>query len=577
MSYKKSSGQKFLKTTIVIFIAFLLSRQVTVISRLLSETPHGGSDGYYYESHHHQPSSYNYNNDTVIIAKATHPTKKIIQKDINYDPVQSLWDEYMEQHSEQVLQQEWTDFWKSTSDTDGASSSNNNNHNVSTITLMNHNHHHFSLNGRKFAIGYYSCPLQAGNRLHHFFNSLIWSIVTNRTFLYRYFDYPTCMRITGGNLVLCNASNTVTECDEILQRNSWIPSFNDWKRRYNFQNFTSLSFWSTIEKRPKHRLWQEGISEQQAGIVDSKDNNDLVIEFAQMLGQDAVILKSERKRNYLLSTTEARERARQLFSFGPDYLFGFLFAKSFAFQPSVTGNSSSSTTATISSPVHSTIISTASGNVSTMTKNITLPRASPSASSSPPILIVIHSRHSKLSNDGSNIQREIKCLDRLLSAWMKNSSDHHQYDSSSNNNRTTTTAANCSIYLLSDRPMTLMLLQEHISQQYPTCQAHVAKHDYGTSFRNEHGPYAGIGFYQDLAMVQNGILIHQSSAASLPNNKIGFIGSERRSSSQLVRELMVYHHHRNRLAQQDLLLLLSNANNSSVDEILGGGLTTCYL
>eukprot|EP00980_Cylindrotheca_fusiformis_P022175 scaffold9075_cov48-Cylindrotheca_fusiformis.AAC.3 len=160
----------------------------------------------------------------------------------------------------------------------------------------------------------------------------------------------------------------------------------------------------------------------------------------------------------------------------------------------------------------------------------------------------------------------------------KNSSDHHQYDISNYNNRTTTTTTttNCSIYLLSDRPMTLMLLQEHISQQYPMCQAHVAKHDYGTSFRNEHGPYAGIGFYQDLAMVQNGILIHQSSSASLSNNKIGFIGSERRSSSQLVRELMVYHHYRNRLAQQDLLLL-SNANNSSVDEILGGGLTTCYL
>jgi hypothetical protein len=462
-------------------VALTIFHQVPLFTRLLSAEGVANSRRSY--------------NNTAITASA-------VERDDN--PVKNLWKKYKEQHSHQVLLQEYDEMQQTLAKS-----------NATTFS-------HWSLNGRKFAVGYYSCPLQAGNRLHHFFNSLIWSIVTNRTLLYQYFDYHTCLRITR-SYQICNAANTRKDCDVVLKRKSWIPSFGDWRTKLDFKNMTSFSFGSTNEIRPNNRHWREGI-ENDAGIVDVR--NDLVVEFAPMLGQDAGILKSERKRKYLLSTAEAQERAKQLLELGPDYLYGLLFDESFAFQPSVGDGNAISTNTTEATHRPSPTTSTSEGDL--------------------PILIVLHSRHSKTNDDGSKIERETKCLDRLLASMHPlNSSNHYL----------------CTILLLSDRPTTLALLQDYISQKHPRCAAKVANHDHGTSFRPEHGPYSGIGFYQDLAMVKHGI-------QSLPietSPQVGFVGSESRSSSQLVREIMVYHH---RTRQPDMFQF--NSSNEM-------GVSTCHL
>ena len=74
-----------------------------------------------------------------------------------------------------------------------------------------------------------SCPMQAGNRLHHFFNSILWSVVTNRTLLWKYYDQKTCKTI-GQNIypTVCSAANTVEDCNQVLKRSSWIPSYDHW-------------------------------------------------------------------------------------------------------------------------------------------------------------------------------------------------------------------------------------------------------------------------------------------------------------------------------------------------------------
>ena len=48
------------------------------------------------------------------------------------------------------------------------------------------------LSKRKYAVAYYSCPQQAGNRLHAFMNSVLHAIINNRTVLYQYYDTATC-------------------------------------------------------------------------------------------------------------------------------------------------------------------------------------------------------------------------------------------------------------------------------------------------------------------------------------------------------------------------------------------------
>jgi hypothetical protein len=110
-----------------------------------------------------------------------------------------------------------------------------------------------SPHNRTFAVGYYSCPLEAGNRLHHFFNGLLWAVVTNRTYLWKYFDRETCLaspkRPDGSHLFNCNATNRVEDCDTILERAAWLPSYDEWAPKLSLDEPQRLHYWSTRPKR----------------------------------------------------------------------------------------------------------------------------------------------------------------------------------------------------------------------------------------------------------------------------------------------------------------------------------------
>ncbi|CAJ1949402.1 unnamed protein product [Cylindrotheca closterium] len=489
-----SSRRRGSKVVTCFVIAFALSHQAPEVSRMLTAEHKPKSAG---RTRDH-PSSRSSNVDVTIQTDTTHMKEST-------NPVLELWNEYKEQHSHRSLSHEWWELRE-----------NGNLENKSNIDL----------NGRKFSVGFYSCPLQAGNRLHHFFNSLIWSIVTNRTILYRYFDQKACFWTSlsegGGDLTKCRVANQEKDCNKILKRNDWIPSFDEWKTKLHVKNMTSFSFWSTVDKRPKHRLWSNE-SEKYAGIVDVRD--DLMVNYAPMLGQDAAILQYAQKRKYLLSTQKAQNRAKQLLSLGEDYLYGMLFEHCFQFRTSILQEEKSPL-----SPTNDT------DGVATAVVN--------HESLNAPIMIAVHSRHSKTSDDGSKIKRETKCLDQLLKT-MKTSND---------------SKSECVVVLLSDRPKTLTLLQEYLAQNYSQCTSLIAKHEEGESWRPEHGPFAGVGFYQDLALVKNTI----QSLPESPRSQVGFIGSHHRSSSQLVREILVY--------QQ---LSRNTEYEPTVDEI--APIATCYL
>lgn len=361
---------------------------------------------------------------------------------------------------------------------------------------------------RKFAVGYYSCPLQAGNRLHHFMNSLIWAIVTNRTLLWKYYDKETCRQVGlryGPNI--CMSANSVEDCDSVLKRAEWLPSLREWDSKLNLSTPLSLSYWTTHEASTKSRFWFDG-AENEAGLADSTPSK--LVNFPQMLGQDAWILQSERKRIKLLSSQEAKRRAELLFRAGTDYLYGLLFFDCFAFQSSV------SVPFIADFDMRNRTRDTLHNHVAPANINTT---------------IVVHSRHSKINDDGSSIKREKLCLDRVL----------------------INTTGFCQVMILSDRPKTLDAVVGYLNLKHAHCHAIVAHHDLGLSFSEEHGPFSGSGFYQDMAMVSN-------QTRHVPTSNTIFIGSKRRSSSQLVRELMAF-----QLQEQD------RHRNVSVE------LTTCYL
>jgi len=91
-------------------------------------------------------------------------------------------------------------------------------------------------------------------------------------------------------------------------------------------------------------------------------------------------------------------------------------------------------------------------------------------------------------------------------------------------------AESCSIVVLSDRECTAPALQNWFNKNEHRCTVQVAHHlGAGSSHIQEHGPFAGIGFFQDWAL-----------AAMYARH--GFVGSlDRlglRSSSRLIHETM---------------------------------------
>ena len=113
---------------------------------------------------------------------------------------------YIEQHSQQTLKKEWEDC-EIRKECD-------------------------AINNRKFVVGMYSCPLEAGNRIHAFMNSLLWSVLTNRTLLARYETVETCLEYGDQRTdELCKSRNeftTPSHCDRILHLNPWVPTFDEW-------------------------------------------------------------------------------------------------------------------------------------------------------------------------------------------------------------------------------------------------------------------------------------------------------------------------------------------------------------
>jgi hypothetical protein len=115
--------------------------------------------------------------------------------------------------------------------------------------------------------------------------------------------------------------------------------------------------------------------------------------------------------------------------------------------------------------------------------------------------LALHSRHTVAADDGSNIGDELKCLKELLSS-----------------HRT------CRVHLMSDRPRTIELLTEWLEER--NCTVVTAARDVGVSLSKEHGPWAGVGYLQDLEMA--GAARH------------GAIGDPHRSSFALLVKLIEY-------------------------------------
>jgi hypothetical protein len=318
------------------------------------------------------------------------------------------------------------------------------------------------LEHRKFAIGFYACPIQAGNRLHHFFNCFLWAIITNRTLLWQYWDDPTCMYWSGQKHI-CRSMNRVQDCDQILSRADWIPSYDEWSKRLALEQPSEIPYFAT---HPTARR-SEILNERLVG-ADNRTKYFMQVAAFGINTYQLDFLESEEVRNALLHTETARETCLRLFSLGINFLYGMLHRYSFAFAEQAR-----------------------KGLVGYQT---------PPANT---FTVALHSRHRVVEDDGCNVKPEIQCLKEVVPRRK-----HKPVQ----------------VLIMADRICTVTKLSKFLKSKNMTM--YVAPHDEGESFSQEHGPFAGVGFYQDLALVS------QARSAIVATS---------RTSSYLLRELVEYH------------------------------------
>jgi hypothetical protein len=363
-----------------------------------------------------------------------------------------------------------------------------NHHSVEAIKRNPHN--------RTFIIGGYSCPRQAGNLIHEFLTALLQAVATNRTFLWEH-RRNTYWRNIG--------ENSEEACDRILQRASWIPSYSERSRTLQLdrpikmQHNHSHTYPEMRQHLDRGERATDDLSDYQV-ILPVKNLQGLSMERTEVW-QGLLLLTDYYEAKYLSQMYGMDlihdDRVQALYSQRVSFLYGMLFRESFDFTEQFLE--------TVSEDWYQQ-----SGNSTVVSRS----RAwrTPHTHTDPPSVYTIglHSRHTKSSNNGSNVQNEIKCLEYLLT--------YRENDK-----------VPCTVYIMSDRPKTIENLRTYMLER--SCSVVVVAHimdpvvnDTGTK-TEEQGPFAGAGFFRDL------LVVSQARSA--------FIGDVR-SSSALVDELMDY-------------------------------------
>ena len=195
------------------------------------------------------------------------------------------------------------------------------------------------------------------------------------------------------------------------------------------------------------------------GLLD--DLPDLCIDWGVNEHREMSILNDDSASTHL--SVEARTRIRLLFHRGINAAYGEIFHAAFRFTR---------------------VMQPALGNIQLADA----------------IRISIHSRH--LWDDGDDIRQELDCARQVLRDIRR---DRRSYQA-------------CIVVVLSDRNATRVLLSEAIHHEL-NCNVVLAPAVEGTSFSPEHGPYAGAGAIQDLALStiapHAAVITHGSSFSEL--------------------------------------------------------------
>lgn len=302
---------------------------------------------------------------------------------------------------------------------------------------------------------------------------MLFSILTNRTMLWKYWDKSTCNRFTEVPKIVCRHANTApnreAQCSSILTRAPWIPSFDEWSQ---FLNVSSQPYRVPLEAL-KH-----------PGDNQNDWNQSVVYEDLPVVVFPEIVVKNHFQANpelhgIMIRSNWSQTISEKLHYLGLDFMYGMLLRYSFDFSASIQ--------ATVP------------------------PKAFEYRQSNGWYTIALHTRHVRNKDDGCDITREKECIQQL----------ELEMESSFREDQNSTKKA---VYLMSDRACTLTRMTEWLQNR--SIEVLVSSHAVQADYLVEHGPFAGLGYFQDLALA--------SQARS------AFVGNTR-TSSDLLRELLTFY------------------------------------
>lgn len=299
--------------------------------------------------------------------------------------------------------------------------------------------------------------------MHEFMNDLLFSVIMNRTLLWKYYDRAACKKYRNvrakanarKQLLNCEMMNKHTDCEAILNIQSWIPSYSVLSKRLQLDkpSFVSNTSYGIM------KLTEASLQDRQ--VVGIRPNTGSI----NFLDTELVRANG--------SSIQARNRANDLYHLGTSFTYGMAFHYLFNFSKELVSS--------------------------------VLPSLSSSTSQNDTLSVAVHSRHTDSRDDGTNVRRELKCINKIIPK-----------------------GKTCLVYAMADREGTLSSLQNSLRTK---CRVEIAEHANGSTHKSEHGPFSGAGFFQDLivaSQAEHGVVLGQ-----IPGEKI-------RTSSEMLHELVEF-------------------------------------
>lgn len=330
------------------------------------------------------------------------------------------------------------------------------------------------LSSRKYILGRFSCPRQAGILAADFANARLVAVATNRTFLFRYGGM-------GGNIR--SGASAPELCERILTRADWLPLWSEFEDRLD----EPVKLNSTFFKHHRQIINVEGPDvEVPALLADSQvvsyTRGWTFATFPEQWGGFINYASPSGGSFYsqvfgLDKHLDEEERIQKLYAEGPLFLYGMLYTKSFSY------------TEELLQSVANDLPAASVGNEKTV------------------FSVGLHARHASVKDTGEDIHGEMRCLDRLMRQGNRR-------------------RLPCRLHHMSDRKPTLEGVAAYAKEKH-NCTVVVTSDIVPTKEQlvEEHGPAAGMGYFQDL------VLVSQAKSAFVSNL---------RSSSTLVMEMVEY-------------------------------------